>query len=545
MKVGLSADQLARGVLTLAKREKLEAVTRRTVVFQSLAQKYPTKNLEAVLEDSFGGGWGDKPDEAEINVPTLRSPDIRNGFIDAENAEIRSFSKRDIDRIALILGDILVIKSNGSFDLVGKSQLFNIKQKAPVTFSNFLMALRPNKKLVSPRYLDQFLKSAQALSWRLSEQKTTTGLRNLKTKEYLQQQLPLPPMEYQELIADVLEQPDIVFNDSLRNLIPYDTLKSLKAAANFSTDHGDELSSQATYLTQLRQAILQEAIEGKLTAAWRKEKKSLTESTKPTKGSSSVSSVPFVRDETNDAAVLLEKIRQEKMALARGAKTAKKEKELPPLEPGEVPFALPEGWVWTRLGEITQIKGGKRVDNGYKLLKQPTRHIYIRVSDMKNGTIDDSDLHYIDDKMFAKINRYIISKDDLYMTIVGGTIGKCGVVPDKFHNMNLTENAARIILHQVNKLFVLKCLQSDFGQRQFIDKTKQVGVQKMALNRFASTLIPLPPLAEQHAIVERVDRMLAMVDQLEQQVAERQVQAEELMQAVLREAFSQDAGGLP
>ncbi len=195
--------------------------------------------------------------------------------------------------------------------------------------------------------------------------------------------------------------------------------------------------------------------------------------------------------------MLLEKIAEEKTRLIK-ARKIKKQKALPEIGEDEKPFELPESWKWERLGKITHIRGGKRVSNGYKLLTTPTSHIYIRVSDMKNGSISDIDLHYIDESMFSKISQYIISKDDLDMTIVGVTIGKCGSVPDKFEGMNLTENAARITPYLLEKLYLLKCLESLFCQKQFFDKTKQVGVQKMALSKLSSTMIPIPPINEQN-----------------------------------------------
>ncbi len=194
----------------------------------------------------------------------------------------------------------------------------------------------------------------------------------------------------------------------------------------------------------------------------------------------------------------------------------KKSKPTSPVVENEMPFQLPSGWKWVSLGEVVEIKGGKRVSNGYQLSKTPTPYIYIRVSDMKNGSIDDSDLHYIDEAMRTKIQQYIITKDDIYMTIVGATIGKCGLVPEKFDGMNLTENAARLILSPViDRVYLYKCLASDFCQKQFFDKTKQVGVQKMALNRLAMTAIPLPPLAEQYRIVGKVDKLMALCEHLQ------------------------------
>jgi type I restriction enzyme S subunit len=149
-----------------------------------------------------------------------------------------------------------------------------------------------------------------------------------------------------------------------------------------------ELSNQLTLVKKLRQQLLQDALQGKLV-----EQNKIDE----------------------PASELLKKIKAEKEKLI-AEKKLKKDKELPPIKPEEIPFDIPENWVWCRLGEICIIKGGKRVANGYKLLKEPTPHIYIRVSDMKNGTIDDSDLHYLDERMFQEIKQYTISKDDIINT---------------------------------------------------------------------------------------------------------------------------------
>ena len=270
-----------------------------------------------------------------------------------------------------------------------------------------------------------------------------------------------------------------------------------------------ELTHQQNLINQLRQAFLLEAMQGKLVKST---------NTKET------------------GQHLLTKIKAEKSQLI-AEKKLKKEKELSPISEDEIPFEIPEHWAWCRLGEICTIKGGKRVPNGYSLLKNPTPYVYIRVSDMKNGTISDKDLHYIDEDVYQGIKQYTISKDDIYMTIVGGTIGKCGLIPEKFDNMNLTENAAKISPILVNKMFLYQCLDSPFCQSQIIDKTKQVGVQKMALNRFSSSLIALPPLHEQEQIVYKLEELMAFCDGLEQSVKKSQGYNEQLLQQVLREAL--------
>lgn len=131
---------------------------------------------------------------------------------------------------------------------------------------------------------------------------------------------------------------------------------------------------------------------------------------------------------------------------------------------------------------------------------------------MQNGTIVDSDLKYITEDVYELIKNYTISKNDLYLTIVGSTIGKAGYVPRMFDNMNLTENAVKFTNIPINKDFLLFYIQSEYAQLQFRDKTKQVGQPKLAIFRIENTLIPIPPILEQGKIVEQIRNVLLLVD---------------------------------
>ncbi|MDA6412491.1 hypothetical protein OSK54_19810, partial [Escherichia coli] len=74
--------------------------------------------------------------------------------------------------------------------------------------------------------------------------------------------------------------------------------------------------------------------------------------------------------------------------------------------------------------------------------------------------------------------------------------------------MNLTENAARLTPHdKLPKEYLYQCLRSNFCQNQFTDKTLQVGVQKMALNRLSNTLIPLAPSMEAAKIIDNIKKL--------------------------------------
>ena len=177
----------------------------------------------------------------------------------------------------------------------------------------------------------------------------------------------------------------------------------------------------------------------------------------------------------------------------------------------EIPFEIPKSWEWCRLGQILTVKGGKRIPVGCSFAPSATSHIYIRVTEMKNNTLIDKDLKYINEDVFEKIKNYTIGKDDLYLTIAG-TIGSVGVVPEKFDGMNLTENAVKLTNLMTNKMFLLYVISSTLVQSQFIDKTKQVAQPKLAIERIQTTLIPFPPLDEQEKIVTKIEELLRIVE---------------------------------
>ena len=202
------------------------------------------------------------------------------------------------------------------------------------------------------------------------------------------------------------------------------------------------------------------------------------------------------------AGVLLQKIRAEKDRLIAEGKS-KRDKPLAAMAEEEKPFALQQGWEWVRLGQMTEIKGGKRLPAGHTFTDGKTPHAYIQVTNMKAGTIATEHLKYLKPETHAAIRNYTISDADLYITIAG-TIGQVGEVPSECHLMNLTENAAKIVFRFLNKRWLREVLNSSICQSQFAEKTVQQAQPKLALHRIADSLIPLPPLAEQSRIVTRV-----------------------------------------
>lgn len=180
----------------------------------------------------------------------------------------------------------------------------------------------------------------------------------------------------------------------------------------------------------------------------------------------------------------------------------------------EIPFEIPQGWEWEKLGNIASICGGKRIPVGQSLTTVNTGHKYIRVTDMKNHSVNSNDIHYITEDIYQKIKAYYISKEDLYIT-VAGTIGHIGEIPEEFDNANLTENANKIVFRQMDKKFLMYCLSSDVVQSQIIAFITKVGQPKLAIMRIQNLLIPVPPLKEQFRIVNAINLTMPFVDRYE------------------------------
>ena len=241
----------------------------------------------------------------------------------------------------------------------------------------------------------------------------------------------------------------------------------------------------------------------------------------------------LVPQDPNDepANELLKRIQAERAKLIAEGKL-KKEKPLAPIGEDEKSFELPKGWEWVRVSNLAEIKGGKRLPEGKTFSPVKTSNIYIQVTNMKHGTVIEESLKYIDDETKEILKNYTISSEDLYITIAG-TIGDVGTVPENFNGMILTENAAKIVFNILDKNWFKHCFSSNFLREQFQEKTIQLAQPKLALHRVASSVIALPPLDEQHRIVAKVDELMALCDQLEQQHSTAQEAHETLVSQLL------------
>ncbi|KHF29517.1 EcoKI restriction-modification system protein HsdS [Paenibacillus sp. P1XP2] len=153
---------------------------------------------------------------------------------------------------------------------------------------------------------------------------------------------------------------------------------------------------------------------------------------------------------------------------------------------------IPKGWRILRIGDIAEVRGGKRLPKGHELLSNRTEHPYIRITDIDNGRINMRNLMYLKDETFKQISRYIINKNDLFVSIVG-TVGIVGSINPNLNNANLTENMAKITIFDVtNKHYLLYYLKSNIGQQLLLSRSVGSTQPKLALIRIKNVPVLLP-----------------------------------------------------
>lgn len=207
------------------------------------------------------------------------------------------------DMIMVEPGDLVISGIN-----VSKGALAVYHGEEPIAATIHYSSYIFDESLINIDYFKRFVKGrtfAQALKDQIKG-----GIKTeIKPKHFLPLEIHLPDIESQKEIVSFF-----------------------KRIENEMNDLSGEIEHQESFIKQLRRQVLQEAVEGKLTAGWRKEHPSLISG-------------------GNHASKLLEKIKAEKERLAQEGKI-RKEKSLPPITDKEQSFDLPDGWVWCRLGAI-------------------------------------------------------------------------------------------------------------------------------------------------------------------------------------------------
>ena len=270
-----------------------------------------------------------------------------------------------------------------------------------------------------------------------------------------------------------------------------------------------EIETQKEYAKQLRRNILQDAIEGKLTADWRKEH-------------------PVQKGNPDyDAEALFELIQKER-------KVDKKRKALLPILDAEKPFELPTGWKWVRLGEIAE---GFMYGTSAKSSPFGTCPV-LRMGNIQDGMIDWEKLVYSNNE--EEISKYALRKFDLLFNRTNSReiVGKTAIYEsDKQAIYAGYLVKFRIILS--NPYFINYVLNSPM-HREWCNamKTDALGQSNINAEKLKKFVLALPPLAEQQKIVDIVSAGLDNIWELKKQISLREEYTNQLMRSILKENFN-------
>ena len=159
-------------------------------------------------------------------------------------------------------------------------------------------------------------------------------------------------------------------------------------------------------------------------------------------------------------------------------------------------------WKKVRLGEVADVKGGKRLPAGMMLTEEQTNHPYIRIrdlTDVKNLEITTA-FQYVTDDVQQRISRYIVDEGDVLISIVG-TVGLVSIVGRSLTGANLTENCVKIInLRGLDNNYLYYYLKSASGQYQIRNLTVGAVQPKLPITNILSIQLSLPPLPTQRKI---------------------------------------------
>lgn len=374
---------------------------------------------------------------------------------------------------------------NGAFGIIPQEL-----EGAIVT--NDFLAFEINEEEVEREFFNMFLQSPVFLDACVRASKGNTNRKRVDEDFFLNFEVNLPPLDKQ-----------------------HDVVNRINQARSSIDIVQQEIKRQLSLLSKLKQAILQESIQGKLTKNWR-----------------------TARGEVEPAGPLLQSIREEKVRLIE-EKIIRREKALPEIDDDETQFEIPEGWLWERLGNLCSKTGSGSTPSGGKSAYTKTGVLFLRSQNVYDEGLVLTDVAKIPSQIHERMANTTVYPNDLLLNITGGSIGRCALVDGGIAEANINQHVA-IIRPALNPLerYLHLVVRSPYFQKTIVDVQTGAGREGLPKNKMDLIPIPLPSFAEQEAIVQRVGVLMTICRSLEQQIEQSREHAALLLQAVLREAFA-------
>ena len=452
---------------------------------------YPYKLPEGWVWTSIGeiansinpGFPSGKHNKQNKGIPHLRPMNINTkGEIDLTDLKYVEYEYYD----ALMKGDVLFNNTN-SAKLLGKTAY--VERDTNWAYSNHMTRIRLSGSLLNPTWVSWclhslFLGGYFSMHCVHHVNQASIGSKFLSENVFI----PFPPLPEQRRIVAKIEELFTKLDAGV------EALKKVKAQ-----------------LKRHRQSVLKHAFEGKLTEKWRQAH----------------------QHELEPASVLLDRIKQERLKTAKG-----KYKELPRLNTSDLP-ELPEGWAWTRVEDISVLvtKGSTPTSYNFNYVARGIN--FIKVENLKNGRVDKASIsEFITKDTHDFLKRSQLMNADILFSIAG-TIGKVAIVhsDDLPANINQAIAVIRCPWELINPHYLKAVLDSEIAHSSIERQPRGVGMNNVSLGDVKNMVFPLPPLPEQHQIVEEIERRFSVADQTEKTVDHGLKQAERLRQSILKRAF--------
>lgn len=464
------------------------------MIFRHLQEHYPVLKI-ADIADTTSGGTPNRgmPEYYNGDIPWVKSGELKDGVITTCDEYITEAGLKNSSAKLFPKGTLLVAMYGAN---IGKTGVLDFD----ATTNQAVCAIFPKVDI-----------SREFLYWYFKQQRIDFiavgkggAQPNISQTIINNASIVVPDEKVQDKIVKFLERIEKGDGIDYDFFIP-EVLKDVETIYKYKNSYvtlSDSFETQLTQLENLNQAILQEAVQGKL-----------------------VPQDP--KDEP--ASELLKRIKAEK------AKSGKKEKPLPPIKPEEIPFEIPENWVWCRLGEISNIvRGGSPRPAGDKTYYDGNIP-FLKVGDLTDGNDVYLHKHTFTIKEAGLYKTRFVEANTLMLTNSGATLGypKICTFSTTFNDgiaafLDLSEDFDKVYL-----FYFLKSLTNWFLK----EASRGQGQPNLNTDIIGYTPFPIPPKEEQKRIVAEIDKQLAKTKQLKEHIIANQQATEQLLKALLHQAF--------
>ena len=432
------------------------------------------------IDDLFSHNTGKALNKSENKEGTeleyITTSNLYWNYFELDDLKTMLFKDSEIEKCTVQKGDLLVCEGGE----VGRTAIWNFDRT--ICIQNHIHRLRAYEASLNKSfyYFVMFLYKVGKL---IDDYAKGIGIKGLSSNALGSIIIPLPPLAVQNTIVAKLEQV-LPLVDAYENaLLQKEELKSVLP-------------------DKVKKAILQEAITGKLTEQWRKQKAEVEPA-----------------ETTESGKQLLDRIIEERnaKALSEWEETLKKnpkaKKPLPvvasEIEEEDIPFEVPESWCWCRLGDLgnfvrgSGIKRDETRSEGFPCIRYG--EMYTRYKTVINETVS-----FVDKNVFDKCQKII--KNDIAMALTGENeydIALAAVYTgDK--EIAMGGDMTRFRPAFVNSLFLVFALNSPYGIECKSELATGNIIVHISNDKLGSIMIPLPPLEEQEEIVKKLEELLPL-----------------------------------